>query len=221
MLFAIDTSTQSVGISIFDGYQFLCEEIWLSRRYHTAELAQAVKVNLSRAGLSAKDLSVIAVAIGPGSFTGLRIGLALAKGLAYTNQLSVIGIPTLDITARAIPAGDHLLAALIQAGRNRLAVGWYENHEGTWKRIGNYENLSSADLIKKVDQPCLITGEISSELRQEIGENQFITAADPTLAIRSPRYLAVLAWERWKSGDTDDILNLSPFYLHKGDPIPG
>ena len=102
MLLAVDTSTQSVGIAIFDGVRFLCEESWLSRRYHTVELAQAVSVNLSRAGLTTKDLSVLAVAIGPGSFTGLRIGLALIKGLAYTHQLPVVDIPTLDITARGV-----------------------------------------------------------------------------------------------------------------------
>jgi len=221
MLLAIDTSTQSVGISIFDGTKFLCEESWISRRYHTVELAQAVSVNLSRAGLTTKDLEVLGIAIGPGSFTGLRIGLALVKGLAYTHQLSVIGISTLDITARAIPPGDHLLAAVLQAGRNRLAVGWYKVKDGIWQKSGDFENLSVDDLIKKVDQQCLITGEISADLRLAVVKCKLLTAANPTLALRSPKYLAELAWERWKNEDVDDVLTLTPHYLHKGDPIPG
>jgi tRNA threonylcarbamoyladenosine biosynthesis protein TsaB len=221
MLLAIDTSTKSVGISIFDGHQFLCEESWISRRYHTVELASAVNINLTRAGLSAKDLEVLGVAIGPGSFTGLRIGLALVKGIAYTHQLPVIGIPTLDITARAIPPGDHLLAAVLQAGRNRLAVGMYQIEEGNWIRVGKIENLSPDEFLKKIDQPCLITGEVSSELRLVVQDHEFISAANPALAMRSPKYLAELAWERWKNRDVDDVLSLSPFYLHKGDPIPG
>ncbi len=220
MLLAIDTSTKSVGISIFDGSQFLCEESWISRRYHTVELAKAVKVNLVRAGLAAKDLQVLGVAIGPGSFTGLRIGLALVKGIAYTHQLPVIGIPTLDITARAIPVGDHLLAAVLKAGRDRLAVGMYSNQSGVWKQVGNLENMSLAELLIKIDEPCLMTGELSSELRQAIAEHKYLTAVKPTSAMRSPRYLAELAWERWKNGDVDEVLGLSPFYLHKGDPIP-
>jgi len=221
MLLAVDTSTQSVGISIFDGTQILCEESWISRRYHTVELAQAVSVNLSRAGLSTGDLEVLAVATGPGSFTGLRIGLALIKGLAYTHQLPVVGITTLDITARAIPPGDHLLAAVLQAGRSRLAVGWYRSKEGFWQKTGEFENLSVEELIKEIDQTCLVTGEITSELRLAVEENPLITAANPTLAMRSPKYLAELAWDRWKNGDVDDIINLSPYYLHKGNPIPG
>jgi tRNA threonylcarbamoyladenosine biosynthesis protein TsaB len=220
MLLAIDTSTQTVGISIFDGYRVLCEETWISHRYHTVELAQAVKTNLSRAGLSTRDLEVLAVAIGPGSFTGLRIGLALIKGLAYTHQIPVIGIPTLDITVRAIPPGDHILAALLQAGRKRFAVGWYQQQDGCWVQVGEYENLSVDDLIEKIDQKCLITGEMPVDFHQIIEGNDLITAVSPTLSIRSPKYLAELAWARWKNDDVDDILDLSPFYLHKGDPIP-
>ena len=142
MLLAVDTSTQTVGIALFDGSQILCEESWISRRYHTVELANAVQSNLSRAGLTVANLEVLGVAIGPGSFTGLRIGLALIKGIAYTNKIPVIGIPTLDITARAVPVQEMRLAAVLQAGRSRLAVGWYLAKDGDWESDGSLENLS-------------------------------------------------------------------------------
>jgi len=221
MLLAVDTSTQSVGIALFDGNQILCEESWISRRYHTVELANAVQSNLSRAGLSAADLHVLAIASGPGSFTGLRIGMALIKGIAYTHQLPVIGIPTLDITARAVPVRDIRLAAVLQAGRNRLAVGWYKAEDGSWVADGLVENLTFDELLKKIDQPCILTGEINEEIRQAVEDHDLIDAACPTLALRNPKYLAELAWNRWQGGIVDDILTLSPTYLHRGDPIPG
>lgn len=221
MLLGVDTSTQAVGIAIYDGVQVLCEESWISRRFHTVELARAVQENLNRAGLSANDLDVLAVAIGPGSFTGLRIGLALIKGIAYTHQLPVIGIPTLDITARAVPPQKKRLAAVLQAGRKRLAVGWYQAQKGSWKSAAALENLSVDDLITRLDEPTIITGELSREVRERLQENELVTLAAPTMAMRSPKYLAELAWERWKSGDVDDVLQLKPYYLHKGDPIPG
>lgn len=221
MLLGVDTSTQAVGIVIYDGSQILCEESWISRRYHTVELAKAVSENLSRAGLSPEDLDVLGVAIGPGSFTGLRIGLALIKGIAFTNQIPVIGVPTLDITARAVPVTDQKLAAVLQAGRNRLAVCWYQAKEGHWSPEGKIENLALEDLLSKIDQPCILTGELSREIRQELGNYKLINPVDPTLAMRSPKYLAELAWERWQAGDVDDVLSLKPYYLHKGDPIPG
>lgn len=221
MLLAVDTSTQSVGIALFDGNQILCEESWISRRYHTVELANAVQSNLFRAGLSAADLHVLAIASGPGSFTGLRIGMALIKGIAYTHQLPVIGIPTLDITAKAVPVRDIKLAAVLQAGRNRLAAGWYKVENGSWVADGLVENLTFDELLKKIDQPCILTGEINDEIRQVVEDHDLIDAASPTLALRSPKYLAELAWDRWQSGIVDDVLTLSPTYLHRGDPIPG
>ncbi len=221
MLLGIDTSTQSIGIAIYDGQLVLCEESWISRRFHTVELAGAVHANLNRAGLTAKDLDVLAIAIGPGSFTGLRIGMALVKGLAYTHQLPVIGIPTLDITARAIPPENIRLAAVLQAGRSRLAVGWYSLENDLWVSENNVENLSLSELLDKIDQPCLLTGELTKEIREIVADHELIKTADPTLAMRSPKYLAELAWERWQAGDVDDVLTLKPYYLHKGDPIPG
>ncbi|MCK5795102.1 MAG: tRNA (adenosine(37)-N6)-threonylcarbamoyltransferase complex dimerization subunit type 1 TsaB [Anaerolineales bacterium] len=221
MLLGIDTSTQSVGIAIYDGHQILCEESWISRRYHTVELASAVDANLKRAGLNPKDLDVLAVATGPGSFTGLRIGMALVKGLAYTHQLPVIGIPTLNITARAVPPSDKRLAAVLQAGRSRLAVGWYITKKDRWISEDLIENLSLEELLGKIDQPCILTGELTKEIREVMADHDLLTIADPTLAMRSPKYLAELAWERWQAGDVDDVLSLKPYYLHKGDPIPG
>ena len=221
MLLGVDTSTQAVGIAIYDGSQILCEESWISRRFHTVELAKAVSENLSRAGLSTGDLDVLGVAIGPGSFTGLRIGLALIKGIAFTQQLPVIGVPTLDITARGVPPADQMLAAVLQAGRNRLAVGFYKAQDGHWLPEGELQNLSLEELVVKIDQPCILTGELSAEIRQILKDHKFIKPVVPTLAMRSPKYLAELAWERWQAGDVDDVLRLKPFYLHKGDPIPG
>ena len=221
MLLGVDTSTQSVGIAIYDGSQILCEESWISRRFHTVELAKAVSENLSRAGLKTSDLDVLGVAIGPGSFTGLRIGLALIKGLAFTQQLPVIGVPTLDITARAVPPAEKKLAAVLQAGRGRLAVAYYQVEEGHWVREGEIKNLALEEFANEVDQPCILTGELSREIRDALKEHKFFQPVEPTLALRNPKYLAELAWERWSVGDVDDVLSLKPYYLHKGDPIPG
>jgi len=79
MLLALDTSTRMVGLALYNGVQVLSETVWLSRDFHTVELAPAIASMLTRSEIKTTDLSALAVAIGPGSFTGLRIGLAFAK----------------------------------------------------------------------------------------------------------------------------------------------
>ncbi len=123
MLLAVDTSTAQIGLALYDGVQVAAESIWYSHQRHTVDLAPALAELMSRAGVKITDLQAIGVAIGPGSFTALRVGLAFIKGLALARKLSVVGIPTLDVLAAAQPATKLPLAAVLQAGRGRIAVG--------------------------------------------------------------------------------------------------
>jgi len=132
-LLAIDTSTRTVGISLYDGARVLHETVWTSLDHHTVELAPAVAQALSKSGLAIESLEAVAVATGPGSFTGLRIGIAMAKGLSLAQKIPVIGVPTLDVLACAQPHQELPLAAVLKAGRGRLAVGWYHYLDGLWQ----------------------------------------------------------------------------------------
>ena len=99
MLLAIDTSTAQVGLALYDGTQVLSEMTWTSRQHHTTELAPALAGLLSRCGVSMNMVSALGVAVGPGSFTSLRVGLSLVKGIALARHLPVVGIPTLETIA--------------------------------------------------------------------------------------------------------------------------
>ncbi len=125
ILLAIDTSTRTIGLAVFDGVEVLAENMWVSIDRHTIELAPAVQDLMSRSHIEFKSLQAIGVALGPGSFTGLRIGLALAKGIALAQHIPLIGIPSLDILAASQPPFRLPMAAALRAGRGRLAVGWY------------------------------------------------------------------------------------------------
>ncbi len=218
MILAVDTSTRYVGIALFDGNSILAEELWLSARYHTVELAQAVADNFQRVGIQPGDLSALAIATGPGSFTGLRIGMAFIKGLAFTHQLPIIGVPTLDITAKAVPVQEKPLAAVLKAGRERLAVGWYQPEGEQWRSTGKLENLSAAAFLERIPEEIIVTGELSGKIRAQLAEKEGVELASPLEAIRSPKYLAGLAWERWSAGESEDPVSLKPLYLHRTDP---
>jgi tRNA threonylcarbamoyladenosine biosynthesis protein TsaB len=222
MLLAIDTSTRQVGVSLFDGTVILAESIWLSQDYHTAELAPAVESILQRARVPVSSLKALGVATGPGSFTGLRIGLALVKGLALACHLPVFGVPSLDITAYAQPVQEIQLAAVLSAGRQRLAVGWYQAKEKAWVSSGPAEILDAQALAERLQQPTLICGELSEEDRRTLGRRyRNARMASPARSMRRPSYLAEIAWKRYLTGKPDDPATLAPIYLHVGEPIPG
>jgi tRNA threonylcarbamoyladenosine biosynthesis protein TsaB len=222
MLLAIDTSTRVVGVALYDGKQVLGEVTWASQDYHTVELAPVVAELLGRTKVSISDLKVIAVALGPGSFTGLRIGLALAKGMALARHLALVGIPSLDVVAVAQPVRELPMAAVLRAGRGRLGVGWYKSEKGTWKSTGNPEVLTAEALADRLKVPTLVCGELTDEERHQLARKRRIAVlASPAQSLRRPSYLAELAWRRWQAGRIDDPTTMVPFYLHFSEPIPG
>jgi tRNA threonylcarbamoyladenosine biosynthesis protein TsaB len=166
------------------------------------------------------DLSAFGVAIGPGSFTSLRVGLAFVKGLALARHLPVIGVPTLDAVAASMPVQDIPLAAVLQAGRGRIAVGWYKASENGWQADGPARTTNADALAESIHHPTLIVGELSAEERQRLArKRRNIQLASPAQSVRRPAVLAELAWARWQSGQTDEAASLAPIYLHvEGGP---
>lgn len=222
MLLAVDTSTRTVGLALYDGAQVLSEMIWTSQDYHTVELAPAVMRVLERAGMAIANLQALAVATGPGSFTGLRVGMALVKGLSLAAHLPVLGVPSLDALAEAQPVRAGRLAATLRAGRGRLAVGWYEASAGSWQPSGQVELLSLEAFSRQLNQPTQVCGELTAEERRSLArKRRNVLLASPASSLRRPSFLAELAWRRWEAGQVDDPATLTPFYLHDHEPIPG
>ncbi|MEA4907066.1 MAG: tRNA (adenosine(37)-N6)-threonylcarbamoyltransferase complex dimerization subunit type 1 TsaB [Anaerolineaceae bacterium] len=221
MLLAVDTSTQWIGLALYDGVQVISELVWQTQSHHTVELAPAVEGLLQRAGIQTRDLSALGVALGPGSFTSLRIGLAVVKGLSLAMRLPVVGIPSLDALAAAQPVVKMPLAAVLQAGRIRLAVGWYDVEGGHWKPQGEAKVTTLDELSSSIHSPTLVAGELGELERQVLGrKRKNVVLASPAQSLRRPSFLAELAWERWQAGKVDEVVSLAPIYLHVADPIP-
>jgi tRNA threonylcarbamoyladenosine biosynthesis protein TsaB len=215
MILAIDTSTQWMGIALLQDAQILYEKVWRTKRRHTVELAPAIQEAIADCGLQISDLEAVGVALGPGSFTSLRIGLAVAKGLVLTRRVPVIGVPSLDITAAGLPVQNLPLIAVLRAGRERLAARNYQADNDRWKANGEIYITTAKELEAAIDSPTLISGEIEPEERR-ILERRWRNALlpDPANCIRRPSKLAVLTAERFKAGQFDDVVTLAPIYLH-------
>jgi tRNA threonylcarbamoyladenosine biosynthesis protein TsaB len=184
------------------------------------ELAPAVFELLTRCGLAMDDIRALGVALGPGSFTSLRVGLSLVKGLALARQLPLIGIPTLDILAAAQAVSRLPLLVAIQAGRGRLAAGWYKRSKKGWQAKDPARVMTVKTLVEEVKSPVIVCAELTAEERQSLAEKPEIQLASPAQSIRRPAVLAERAWTRWQAGDVDDGATLAPIYLHVAEPIP-
>ncbi|MBN2117669.1 MAG: tRNA (adenosine(37)-N6)-threonylcarbamoyltransferase complex dimerization subunit type 1 TsaB [Anaerolineales bacterium] len=220
MLLAVDTSTAQVGLALYDGSQVISEYAWRSSQRHTIELAPAVSELLRRCGLTMEAVRALGVALGPGSFTSLRVGLSLVKGLALARHLPLIGIPTLDILAAAQKPSRFPLAVAIQAGRGRLALGWYKRSKNGWQAKGPARVVTVEGLAEEVQSPVIVCGEFTSADRRTLAEKPEIRLASPAQCMRRPAVLAELAWQRWQAGAVDDEATLAPIYLHVAEPIP-
>lgn len=221
MLLAVDTSTQTIGLALYEDAQVAGEMLWQTKTHHTVELAPAVDELLKRCSVKPTDLHAIACGLGPGSFTSLRIGLALAKGMALSLKIPLLGIPTLDYLAASQPLFDMPMAAALPAGRGRLAVGWYKNMEGHWVSQGDATIMSADDLSALVSQPTYICGEFAAEERQTLSRKwKNAIVASPAHCVRHPGMLAELAWKRFEAGEEDEPISLAPIYLHVAEAIP-
>jgi len=221
MLLAVDTSTAQVGLALYDGAQVMAELLWHSRQHHTVELAPGLVELLTRTGARMDEVKALGVALGPGSFTALRVGLSFVKGLVLARHIPLVGIPTLDVLAAAQPVRDLPLAAVLQAGRGRLALGLYRSSEAGWQAEGPAQITTIDDLAESIKTPTLVCGELSAEERQRLARKRAnVILASPAQCVRRPAVLAELAWRRWQGGDVDDPASLGPIYLHSGTLVP-
>ncbi|MEJ2551855.1 MAG: tRNA (adenosine(37)-N6)-threonylcarbamoyltransferase complex dimerization subunit type 1 TsaB [Anaerolineales bacterium] len=216
VLLTLDTATRMIGIALHDGENLLAESLWLGGRRHTVLLAPEVALMLRKINRTADALTAVAVTSGPGSYTGLRIGIAYAKGLALSHQLPLIGIPTLDVLARGQPKRSEPMLAVIEAGRKRVVGMWYKWGRSGWKPRGEAGNYSWKEVISQLEKKSYVCGEISTEARKKLKELSNVRLASPADCVRRPGILAELAWERIQKGKLPDIAAVRPVYLDSG-----
>lgn len=221
MLLAIDTATRALSFALHDGKTVLAEQVWLAGNQHNSLLSTAIQKAFAICGVHPDQISAVAVAQGPGSYTGLRIGIALAKGIASARNVPLVGVSTLDILALAQPiAPKQSLLAVLQAGRGRVIGARYTLKKGRWHTsesptLGDWQTLLSS-----LETATLITGEIDEEGEKAIAAHSTdtltLTIAPAYSRVRRPSLLAEEALLRLKSSSPADFApaKLLPIYLN-------
>jgi len=211
MLLAVDTSTRYAGVAICQEGRLLSCRSWYSATSHTAELMPAVSQTLQHHGLAAGDLNAIAVALGPGGFSALRVGMSVVKGLAVTTGKPVVAVGTLDLEAYPYFQTGLPVCALLDAGRSEVASALF-GPDG--RRVREDMVCPPQELVDSIDEPTLFCGEALSNwggfIRERLGPLAVVAGHAPTNRIWA---LCELGWERLAAGDVSDLATLQPIYL--------
>ncbi len=230
MLVAIDTSTATASLALYRfpatdaGHpELLAEQTWQAHRRHTVTVAPALRDLLALQDVDPGRIRAVAVTTGPGSFTGVRIGVSLAKGLALglPTPPALIGIPTLSVTAApflALAQRESVLEvwAVLAAGRGRFNWALFrpgdllQRPTAQEHRSGRLSQLQ--DELRTAAGPIWVVGEVPQDLCQGQGWDH-VHVVDPVSGLRRAGVLAWLAGHHLDAGHGDSVASLRPLYL--------
>ena len=211
MILALDTSTRYASVALADEDRVVASRTWHSAFNHTIELMPAVASLMESRGLTVAELDGIVVALGPGGFSALRVGISAAKGLALVAKKPMVGVGTLDLEAYPFLKSGVPVCALLEAGRQECATALYGS-DGN--RLREDRVCTAEELLAEVAGPVIFCGEgitaWQDQITQALGSAAQIIR--PVPATRGWA-LAVIGQEKLAAGETDDIATLQPEYL--------
>jgi tRNA threonylcarbamoyl adenosine modification protein YeaZ len=215
MYLAIDTSTNNASLAIIKEGQVLAELTWLSQQNHSVELMPNLNRLLEETKTKLKSTDGIIVAIGPGSFNGLRVGVSTAKGLAFSMGVPLVGINTLEATAYQYAETGLPVCPILNAGRGEIATAIYQKKDNKWCQISNQQITTTDDLIAHITDKTIFCGEpaidVLEQLKDKLGRKAIIPS--PASRLRRAAFLAELGIKRLEADDHDAPASLQPIYL--------
>ena len=214
---AIDTASDMASVALSREGAPEVELTWRCPRNHSRELLPGVEHLLRRSGVDKGELTAVFVCIGPGSYTGLRVGIASAKGLAFALGLPIVGVGRLEADAYQHADFTGPICAVHRAGRGELAWAVYRNAPAGWREVTAPRLTTPDGLLASVGGSTLFCGEIDDELAACLSERLGARArfAGPASSLRRAATIAELAWRRLTAGQADDAASLRPIYLRE------
>jgi tRNA threonylcarbamoyladenosine biosynthesis protein TsaB len=215
-ILSIDTSSGQGGVALYNGHM-LSTRSWPADRSHTTTLLTEIHHLLDRAETSVRELAAVAIAIGPGTFTGLRVGFGVAKGFHLASGVPLIGVPTLKASALAFASCGTPVVAIVGAGRGRIVWARFEASTAGLTQSRAPRNGTLGDLIAELSGsgPVIVTGEVNEDQTELIDSIDGVSVPPAALRLRHPGAIAELAWRRWRAGDVDDASAIEPIYLSR------
>lgn len=220
LILAIENSGMCGSVALTSGSHCIAEQSLLSKMTHSKRLLTSVQRLMEEAEVSWEEIDALAISLGPGSFTGLRIGLSSIKGLAMATGIPLIGISSLDALACQFTHVSMPICPILDARKHEVYTALYHpDKNGLIKRTSDYLVISPQNLIKQIDGPTLFIGDgvdvYGDLLREELGQRAFFAPAQ--LHFARAASIAFLALPFWQKKEFVDPADVAPLYVRPSD----
>lgn len=219
-ILAVDTSTNVASAAILEDEVIIGEYNCNRGKTHSQRLMPMVQHLMETAGLTVSDIDAFSASIGPGSFTGLRIGVTTIKAMAFAAEKPVISVHTLDALAYNIPFAENLVCPMIDARNNQVFTAIYRFIGGKLERLTEYLGIpvtELADTLRVMDGKITFLGDACNMHKEyfehELGDRVRMASANTALAKASS--VAILAGKAYREGKLESCYDMVPFYLRK------
>lgn len=220
LILAVENSGLCGSLALVTRGQCLCEFSLHSRETHSKKLLLGIEWLLHETGVSWEELDALAISLGPGSFTGLRIGLSTVKGLAMATGKPLIGVPTLDGLAAQLAFSPQLICPVLDARKKEVYTALYRgNPAGELTRLSDYLVIPPATLATMITEPTLLLGDgahLHGELLRAQGGAP-VGIAPAELYFCRAAAIGSLALQKWERKEFLEPATASPIYVRASD----
>jgi tRNA threonylcarbamoyladenosine biosynthesis protein TsaB len=216
----IDTSTSCGSVGLIDDGEIISDYLLNIPVTHSERLLGAVEFVLREAHCPIENIDGWAISLGPGSFTGLRIGVSTVKGLAYATGKPVAGVSTLDVLASQIPPTSYLICPILDARKKEVYTAFYRYQEGiSLQRKSDYQAIRPEDLVKNIKEPTIFLGEGLKTYGDFLQKSlpSWAIFPPPSLSVPHGSIVAKLGSERLQKGEHLELSTFVPVYVRPSE----
>ena len=216
-ILAFETSAKAAGVALLQDGMLLGEYMQNSGQTHSRTLLQMAQDLLKNCDLQPSDVDAVACAAGPGSFTGVRIGLAAAKGFAWGREIPLIGVSTLEAMAKCVAVAEGIYCAAMDARRDQVYTATFAQKDGQFIRLTEDRAISLAELgahLSTLSGEKYLVGDGAALCHRNLsGQVAQLQLLPEHLRMQRASGVALLAWEQLQAGGLPAAAEVQPNYL--------
>ena len=215
----IDTSSMATSVAVVEDNKLICEYTINTKKTHSQKLMPMIENMLKISDININEIDMIAVCEGPGSFTGLRIGMATAKGIAHVNSLPIVGVNSVEILAGNMNLCDKNICSILDAQKTQVYMGQYKFENNELIEIKNVDVVEIDKLIEELsnsNKEWILVGEAVYKYEDKLKAADNINIPAPSHNVTKASSLCTIAMNKYnKNIGVCDCYSINPIYIRK------